>query len=597
MSEIESSLLAPSTPAEEVALAGFLERTDEYPELDEAAGKIMDNTPAQAFKVIDTFLNELFLNRLQAQLGTVPSAIASIFTNGDWKGILEDSPLKEPLLKIYAQMHRLRGQLVTRYVNESAVAENSLNATARMEYRHFADIANATNEFFIRWHADAGKVMDSDERLRRGLKDELATIRTGDEGSKEVKWNVAFADDTSKLSALYATLASDIEGLSETRDSDEESTLVKTKATYYRAVAKAWQTCDIKDWYEADTLLPGQTNGRNLPVHIHTIETGYGTDRIQRLPEASLRAPDEEFQNINDIALQTRTRMAKILRELFAEGEYTDAMMDSLSLMERSVFAARHFMGAGHEMDSNPAGQILPNEDECRAKGGLDISVDPVAMKRKLPLIAAAFEAVFGEKLPETEADIPEMTGRRIASHEYSHAVGITPDLTKRIPTALSGPFGEEWKATVGGMIADEYLPFLKRENTMEDLRTSLTHHAAMLPRYTSMRSNPGAIPYLRKSIMLAKLMGDTGCITGYDAHGYELDLSDGKILGFYGELFNQYKAYLHVYDTGTSTDMVNFLDQHLQPNDYVRWQADRIDAHFGNAGLMSMNEVCIVPR
>jgi hypothetical protein len=97
-------------------------------------------------------------------------------------------------------------------------------------------------------------------------------------------------------------------------------------------------------------------------------------------------------------------------------------METSKELVERSNATARHFLGAGMDMDLKPAGQILPNELDTRVNGGVDTSLDLSTVKERQDLTFRMFGKVFDSKALEEEYrprfEAESYLGDSVASHE-----------------------------------------------------------------------------------------------------------------------------------------------------------------------------------
>lgn len=462
-----------------------------------------------------------------------------------------------------------------------------------------------SNDLYLLWHHDSAKMLTPNERRERGFTNELATIKVSDTGEfAESPWCEAFSGEVAKVIVAYRDTVRDLESLITEDTTDEDRKLIESKAKYYGAVAAAYEASTLDAFKKADTLLPGQNLGRtDMPVHIHTIEYGYGKDPIQRAPETHLRYPDDDGAGINTMALQTRTDMIRELEKLLSEGDYSQGTVNSVGLVKITTYLATHFLGSGFGLDFLAAGQLLPNEEECRLNGGVSVTVNKEGMAKRIGQYHEAMEAVFGveiaEKyLPRGKVDLDKMSGFMIASHEFGHNVALTQDAIERLGKSFVSQYIEEWKATTGGMVLAEWRTFnsSERENsvTMDGLRESVVQHIGGAGRYATSRVASHSQPYFRKSVMLMNAVEAEGLVVKGE-NGWDLDLTDEKISAFYARLDAQYLQVLDIYDHGTKADLDAFLKENLKPSEFIQHVVDSVDKAYPEKtkGAPTLKEIC----
>lgn len=564
---------------------------------------------SEVFKLIDKTLADLFTNRLKAALpedSQIAAGLEDIFHRFTWKAVAPGSAASSVLRNKFCDMQHFRGELVRLYIEKNPHASEHLNPAALVEYSHFGNIADATNEFFLAWEKDAGGILSTEERKANGFTNELATIRYDEAGEPvEVLWHEAFPEEVDAIVGAYSDLIAELEEKFEDVDFPEEYfRLMGMKIEYYKAVLQGWKSSKLSDWREADVLLPQQTDGKNEPVHIHTIETSYGKDAMQRVPEVSLRCPDAAEASINDRAMITRATVATMAERFFRDSDFSEASKRTVELVKRSLFAARHFMGAGMEIVFMPAGQILPSEVASWIRGGVDISSNPKTMADRMVLIRDAFKIIFGFDLHEP--DFVELNGGSIASHEFSHTIGFTAN-EHNIGGPLYLNFIEEWKATTGGLLFNRWMPFLAHREgwpeaaqvphvTLKDLQDDIVHHIALCARYTVIRGESNNQPYMRKSYLLTNI-AQAVSILYKKGDAWRIDVSEiGSIFAFFTALERQFRAVLKIYDTGTADDLRRFLAQYLKPTPFTEDVAAKLDAHYVKTDLPSVADLCRVP-
>lgn len=567
--------------------------------------EFMKLSQSGAFKSLDKALGAYFLDCVQHMLPETSmyrKGAEGVFSMEDWNLVPDNSAFRAVMIGLYAKLIELRGKLVKKYLEESSEGKK-MNFVERYEYQYFGDIADATNQLFLRVSQDPDCAMDSEGRLQKGFTDEFAVVHKDAEGEpREVKWNVAFAEETSKLSKLYEALADELEltyltGYVAEDDYDgEDEFICRDKIQYYRALQEAYRTCKIEDWGKADALFVGQGNGKNVPMHVHTFETGYAKDTIQRTPESSMRCPDADFAHVNEMAFGTREMMfERFGRFVESEGGFSPEFLATRDLVKKCGFGARHFMGSGMEIFFKPAAQVLPN-DELARRNGVDVSADCVTYWKRISLAKAAYAAIFGTESPVTESDVPSIMGKRIASHEFGHALGITPTLDGRMAKSIRHPFSEEWKATVGGMVLNEF-GLNESERDMEDLRSSITYHVVGVSRYLALRGDAALQPYVRESLMITKVMQECGLLVN-EGDNWKLDLSDdAKVIAFYETIKSQWVSYMKMNDRGNTDDLRKWLAENLKTCEFAEFAAQKVDAHFGKKNLPTPEDLCRVPQ
>jgi hypothetical protein len=277
-------------------------------------------------------------------------------------------------------------------------------------------------------------------------------------------------------------------------------------------------------------------------------------------------------------------------------------MDTSRELVERSNATARHFLGAGRDMDLKPAGQILPNELDTRVNGGVDTSLDLSTVKERQETTFKMFGKVFGqsglekEYRPRFEAET--YLGDSVASHEYGHAIGLHPTTESRLGNDLVGPYVEEWKASVGGLVFNTWLPFKNGEGDTETLRTALLHYIATSARYSANRGHDTAKAYYRQSMMLMATAEDAGVVRHSEDNEtpWELDLSDAAVKTFFEAVTSQYHDLLTIYAEGSREDLKGFISKNVRASDFVNYMATAVEDPSSGKALPSPAQIAALP-
>lgn len=606
------------TPAQRAILIMRNFQIDEeafFAENEVALAEIMKLSPSKALKALDELFEKHFSGKLQSYitatlLAEVPEGHpdftlerAAKFDHSVMKAIKPQSEEYTTWFQLWAGVSNFKNRVIAKYT-ESEAGKEHMHPAARVEYVHFGEIAETSNDLYLRWHHDAAKLLTPEERRAKGFTNELATVKVVDGGYAESPWYEAFSEEVAKLVSAYRNTVRDFETLVAQSSDDEDIKLYEAKARYYEAVAAAYQASNLEAFKKADTLLPGQNLGRtDMPVHIHTIEYGYGKDPIQRAPETHLRYPDDNAVEINQMALRTREDMIRELKKLLAAGEYSAGTANSLNLVKMTTYLATHFLGSGFGLDFLAAGQLLPNEEECRVNGGISVTLNKDGMPKRVLQFHDAFEAMVGMEtaqkyLPRGKVDLDIMSGFIIASHEFGHNVALTAETLKRLGKSFVSEYIEEWKATTGGMVLAEWRTFNSSEQanqvTMDDLKKSVVQHIAGAGRYATGRASSSAKPYFRKSVMLMNVAEEVGVVVKGE-NGWDLDLAEDKIKAFYAKLDAQYLHVLDIYDHGAKADLDAFLKENLKPSEFIQHVVDSVDKAYPEKtkGAGTLEEIC----
>lgn len=582
----------------------------------EELSKIFELVPSRAFKALDVLFEKYFSPKLTSYISTavlteVPEGHADFsleraekFDHSLLKGIQAQSAEYTTWFQILAAAANFKNKVIQRYTESDAGMEH-MHPAARVEYVHFQEIAAASNDLYIAWHHNCGKLLTPEQRKEHGFTNELATVKVSEDGKfTENPWVEAFPKEVARMIAAYRSTVKAFEDLIAQNPKEEDRKLYEAKAKYYETIAAAYEASTLDAFKKADTLLPGQNLGRtDMPVHIHTIEYGYGKDPIQRAPETHLRYPDADGEGINTMALQTRTDMIRELEKLLAAGTYSEGTKGTVDLVKITTYLTTHFMGSGFGLDFLAAGQVLPNEEECRINGGVSATANKEGMAKRIGDYHDAIEAVFGKELggkylPRGKVDLDRMSGASISSHEFGHNVAITAKTLERLGKSFVGTHIEEWKATAGGMTLAEWRTFNSPEKanevTMDSLRESVTQHIGGASRYALNRVATHNRPYFRKSVMLMNAMVAEGLIIKNE-NGWDLDLTDEKLKSFYTKLDAQYLQVLEIYDHGTKADLDAFLGENLKPSEFVQHIVNSVDAAYPDKtkGAPTLEEIC----
>lgn len=613
---VDQNELAPEQRANLIMRDFRIDEEAFFAEEAEALGEIMKLVPSRAFKALDKLFEKHFSLKMKDYIaGTLLTQVpeghpdftierAENFDHSLMKGIKAQSEEYTTWFKLWSDVCNFKNRVIAQYTESETGVEN-MHAAARVEYVHFGEIAEASNDLYLVWHNDCGKMLTTEQRKEHGFTNEIATTEINEDGQfAECPWIKAFPREVGAVIAAYRSTVRDLEALITDGTTDEDKRLIEAKTKYYEAIATAYEESSLDAFKKADTMLPGQNIGRtDMPVHIHSIEYGYGKDPIQRAPETHLRYPDADGAVINKMALDTRTDMIRELDKLLKEGDYTDGTTGTVNLVKVTTYLATHFLGSGFGLDFLAAGQILPNEEECRLNGGVSITVNKEGMSKRIDQFHEGMEAIFGTEiaekyLPRGKVDLDKMSGYMIASHEFGHNVGLTADTLRRLGKSFVGTHIEEWKATTGGMVLAEWRTFNSldqaNEVTINTLRQSVIQHVGGAGRYAAGRASSHNQPYFRKSVMLMNAVEAEGLVVK-DENGWNFDLTDEKVKAFYARLDAQYLQVLAIYDHGTKADLDAFLLENLKPAEFIEHIVDSIDKAYPEKvkGAPSLDKIC----
>lgn len=585
----------------------------------EEIARIMDLDPSRAFLALNKLMETAGGKKLAAYVENVlelqvpgghPAFTKERALKANTKsldGLETRSSGYETWLQLFGHLHDIKYAIMESYLN-GPTAREQMHETARIEYLHFREIAAAVNELSLVWTQDSGSLMTTEQRQEAGFTDQMAAIRvvepeTNPRTFKEVPWAQAYPNEIAAVVEAYRKLAA---ALRELTAEGEDLKLLETKAHYYETIATAYETSTKEAFLKADALEPGQSLYRSdLPVHVATIETGYGADSIQRIPEATLWYPDAEAKDVNETAALLREDMARELQKLLAAGDFPDGTHETIGLVRKTSFLASNTISAGMGLYFKPAGQFLPNEAESRFEGGVSVTASLQAMAGRKPEFEEAAEALFGMSLDGL--DPKKMMGHSVASHEFGHATGLTqrigdlPGTYERLSKPTVEAFIEEWKATVAGMVLGAWKLYQNPEAqtvvTMDDLKQILKERAAGAGRYAKRRKAPSSQPYMRKSLMLTKVLSEEGIVIQKEGGEWAVDVSDeAKVVAVYQRLERMYTDLLHIYGNGTKEDLRDFLATHLQPcpaSEYMFAKMDSLLPGGANPGAMTVEEMC----
>jgi hypothetical protein len=161
---------------------------------------------------------------------------------------------------------------------------------------------------------------------------------------------------------------------------------------------------------------------------------------------------------------------------------------------------------------------------------------------------------------------------RSVASHEYSHGIGTNLTTYERVGLTLISQYVEEWKATVGGMVLDEWLPYTDNP-TPENygfLEFSVMAHILRGLRYVSIRQEVSSHPYLRKSIALAKASMEAN-ILFKENNKWQININKDTVTKFYEIVFKQYVDLIKIYDSGNGQEMLLWYKNTMVPTSYMQ--------------------------
>lgn len=507
--------------------------------------------------------------------------IKHVIKDKDFRGVPDGSPEKFALRELAARANQLKFQLIEWWLDN---AENTgLTQTAQTEYRCIMPAMAAVDRMYLKI-ATEDYPIDSNERRARGLTNECAIVRRVGDQVIEVPFGAAFPEEIDEIGIAYEDLIAKLKEIG--GQNGAEADLTRRKIEYYELVAKAFKTSNREVWLQADTLLLGQIRDNSDLIHIHPIKTGYGKDRIVRLPEIGLRIPNNRYSEMQRLAGLTKGRMVAAFDNSPTFRDLPN-VAGSVDLLKRSNTGVRHFLGSGLEtMDLNPAGQMLPNETDQRFVGGVDSSLSPEGLIARLPARKEAFEKVFGQgshaRMVEPRQDIDHIMGYYIAAHELGHVVGLVSDLDKRLQgSTLMNPYIEEWKASAAGMLGNYFFPWLKEDDSEgsgvagKDLEALIAQVVVDMCRYADQRNAPPAAAYVRHSMMFAKVAEEVDILKRDENGGefpWKIDFGPFKAMDFLGKVIDQLKAVMKIYKDGSPEDLCDHLREALKPTPFINF-------------------------
>lgn len=579
--------LPPLTPEEKAIQGKELKMEDLLNFTEENAPELMTLQGSYALRKIDEVTANFVVEQMKAvELNpTLREHLERTTTLKEWSGIPEESAEAFVLNELIAKANQLKFKLIAKWVEEAE--QTGLTPVGELEYKHILPAMAAVDRMYIKMRMDTPPI-DSDERQRRGLTNQLAMVKQRGNDVVEVPYHEVFPEETAVMLEVYADLLAALGRLQKETTDPRTLDLIARKYKYYLAVLEATASSDVEDWRKADTLLPGQIVDGSDAAHFHPIETAYMQDRILRIPELGLRVPDQAEAEAQRVSAETKETMLRSLRDpRFA---HLPAVGKSLTLLESSNATVRHFLGSGMEGVLKPAGQILPNEWESRVNGGVDSSLDVESAMQRYPLAKKAFLKVFGQKtFDETfpgEPNFSESVGGRTASHELGHAVGLVDGTRERLgESVLLSPYIEEWKATTAGGIGNYYVPVLNGERDEKVLSTWVAGEILTACRFAMGRNLPHMRGYIRHSMMLVKIAEEVGAVYKDETDEefpWKIDLSPEKARAYFEKLDEQFMDTMEIYGDGQEEDLNAHLSRELRAMPFMDFVCSRIEVPEG---------------
>ncbi|MBI3627365.1 MAG: hypothetical protein HY220_01260, partial [Candidatus Sungbacteria bacterium] len=190
-------------------------------------------------------------------------------------------------------------------------------------------------------------------------------------------------------------------------------------------------------------------------------------------------------------------------------------------------------------------------------------------------------QAAFAEHY-KPRIDAEQHLGGFVASHEMAHAIGLAPDIKERLGKDFVSPYVEEWKATAGGLVFNNWLPYKhkQRKASLKNLRTELVHQLANSSRYSAIRDKDSMKAYYRQSIMLMKVAEETGVVqrAGKGKSSWKINLDKAAVLGFFERVAAQYHELLRIYAEGSRSELEGFVSKNLQTTEFVDYMARAVE-------------------
>lgn len=541
----------------------------------EMVGVESENRASVAFTNIDNLLIEEVIKEC-------PQNILGKVQGLRMNKVMQDLELKSDEYFVWYDFQsffsELKVDMYVKYFDRAVAKQMALDVSevGKIEYIAQKNITRAGNKFTKKWLATSGSILSTKERMDKGFNNKLAEIVIDPE-TKEVTespWHVAYKNEVQELVDAYDLLINELSLylLKEMNPKDRE--LANKKIAYYKSLVEGYKNSDENYFHTViEELFAAQADNRvDTPIHIHHFEYGYSHDGVQRIPSGVLRLADKNHEKVNAEAETVKQRMILHAKKMQAELGLSLGFVENITVLDsKTSFFAAHFLRNMDELIFPPAGQILPNDEKARIRGGINITLAVDTLPKRLLLQKELALIFFG---PDFEKVMGEVgignilaAARTIASHEFSHGLGVNLTTFERIPLTLVSQFIEEWKATVGGMVLDEWVTWQdsKTDENFNFLRFSIVTHLLSAQRYTKMRSESSAQPYLRKSIGLITLLEDCGVLQKIPGkNNWTVDLEKNKVLDFYTRLQDQYKKVIKIYDSGTEAEMRDVLNNEI---------------------------------
>jgi len=555
------------------------------PEIKALFEGVEDKRGSQIFKLMDKVVARF----VETEIDTLPispelrARAKNVVTKRDWKGVSTHSGEKLVLFELVSKTNRFKYGLIQHWLNTTG--ETGLTEVGALEYGSLMPAMAATDRMFIKMAMETFPI-SSDERIKKGLTNECAVVKETAGGVVEVPFHEAYPEETGIIVEGYELLIGKLRTLetqAKARNQTDLLDLIARKIAYYEAILEATKTSDPEKWKEADTLLPGQIRSGDDVIQIHPSETAYMEDRVLRAPQLSLRAPDLDEREAISLAEDTKTKMVQSLVSTF---DRKRAVAGSLDLVRKSNVAPRHFLEAGFGLDLLPVGQVLPNEFEAKARGGVDASLSVDSMKGRLAGMSQILRKIFGDGVFERECapvcnpdNASRIVGEHVTSHELGHAVGISPDLPQHLGQSYL-EYIEEWKASAAGMVCGLYVPFTQLEVDLRELMNDVIYQIATACRYANIRNNPFAHGYFRQSVMFMKVAEEVGILQEDQSNPefpWKINVNGENARAFYERITSQFGETMDLYADGNEEGLYNFLERELVPSRFMEFACGRL--------------------